>query len=59
MPAFEQKRAEMIEHLEAALALADELKDTARRGRARLPPTAVRPLSRGTARRCTQPRHPP
>jgi hypothetical protein len=27
MPVFEQKRDEMIEHLEAALALADELKD--------------------------------
>jgi hypothetical protein len=28
MPVFEQKRDEMIEHLEAALALADELKDS-------------------------------
>jgi hypothetical protein len=27
MPAFEQKRDRIIEHLEAALALGDELKD--------------------------------
>jgi ribosome maturation protein Sdo1 len=29
MPAFEQKRDQMIEHLVAALALADEINDTA------------------------------
>ena len=28
MPVFEQKRGRMIEHLEAALALADELNDS-------------------------------
>jgi hypothetical protein len=28
MPVFEEKRRRMIEHLEAALALADELRDS-------------------------------